>query len=41
MGSAVAAEPCGVTFEIDASQVSCTQVADFIFDNYMERRKQY
>ena len=26
-------------FEIDASEVACTQVADFIFDNYMRPRK--
>jgi hypothetical protein len=25
-------------FELDASQVSCTQVADYVFDNYMQRR---
>jgi hypothetical protein len=25
-------------FEIDASKVSCTQVADYVFDNYMQRR---
>jgi hypothetical protein len=25
-------------FEIDASQVSCSQVADYVFDNYMQRR---
>ena len=24
-------------FEIDASEVSCPQVADYIYDNYMER----
>jgi hypothetical protein len=28
-------------FEIDTSQVSCTQVADFIFDNYMGRRRSH
>jgi hypothetical protein len=26
-------------FDIDASQVSCTQVADYIFDNYMRRTR--
>jgi hypothetical protein len=26
-------------FDIDASQVSCTQVADYIFDNYMRRAR--
>jgi hypothetical protein len=28
-------------FDIDASQVSCTQVADYLFENYMQpnRRK--
>jgi hypothetical protein len=25
-------------FEIDASEVSCSQVADYVFDNYMQRR---
>ena len=28
-------------FEIDTSQVSCTQVADYVFDNYMPRRKRH
>ena len=28
-------------FEIDESQVSCTQVADYVFDNYMPRRKRH
>jgi hypothetical protein len=26
-------------FELVASQVSCTQVADYLFDNYMQRRR--
>jgi len=26
-------------FDKDASQVSCTQVADYIFDNYMRRAR--
>jgi len=26
-------------FDIDASQVSCPQVADYIFDNYMQRAR--
>ena len=25
-------------FEIDTSEVSCYHVADYIYDNYMERR---
>ena len=25
-------------FEIDTSEVSCYNVADYIYDNYMERR---
>jgi hypothetical protein len=27
-------------FEIDVSEVSCYQVADYIYDNYMQRRRQ-
>ena len=26
-------------FDIDAAQVSCVQVADYIFDNYMRRTR--
>jgi hypothetical protein len=28
-------------FEIDAAQVSCSQVADYVFDNYMQRREHH
>lgn len=28
-------------FEIDASEVACTQVADYVFDHYMRPRKQH
>jgi hypothetical protein len=26
-------------FDIEASQASCTEVADYLFDNYMEPRR--
>jgi len=28
-------------FEIDTSQISCAQVADYIFEHYLERRDKH